>query len=241
MSLTSKSLFFFLLSASAALVHSSFVITPSASLEALSAQQQPCLEYRGTYGGFTIHALNNHHECLGTPEITAPGAVLVPGSDRQLVVIERVALESDSYLASAEKKWHELVLRLLHPASTVAQLPLNPNDSAIDIVAQEPGRMILSMDPRKVPELVTRVPAETEVIPVPEERVKPADKLPPDHPILKILKELEYDEKVDAIVSTVNLKQLEEDVTYLSGEREDSPLQGRTATSKDAIVVRVNH
>ncbi|RUS20131.1 Zn-dependent exopeptidase [Endogone sp. FLAS-F59071] len=238
MPLISKSLFFFLLSASAALVHSSFVIT--ASLEALSAQQQPCLEYRGTYGGFTIHALNNNYECFGTPETTAPGAVIVPRNGRQLVVIERVALESDNYPALAEQKWHELVLSLLHPTSarhdTVAQLPLDPNDSAIDIVAQEPGRIILSMDPREVPELVTRVPAETEVIPVPEERVKPADRLPPDHPILQILKELAYDEKVDTIVSTVDLKQLEEDVTYLSGEREDSPLQERTATSKDAII-----
>ncbi|RUS12973.1 hypothetical protein BC938DRAFT_478245 [Jimgerdemannia flammicorona] len=239
-----------LLTATVALTQGAFIISPSgpaSTLAALTGPQHACLDYRGTYGSFSVHVVRDWDGCAGTVE-EVPGAKFMEeekGEGRRLVVVERADLET-SDLNAARNQWREAVVRAISTRDDrisrfTNQNPIEPIPlglaSDIALVHEEPGRMLLFVPLSALDALVGWLPRETEVVPLPEFTVKPADTLPADHPIIKILRKLRYDERVADIVSKVNVTRLEEDVTYLSGERKDSPLRERTATSADALLV----
>ncbi|ORZ05541.1 hypothetical protein BCR41DRAFT_312194 [Lobosporangium transversale] len=113
--------------------------------------------------------------------------------------------------------------------------------TTIDLPSTQPAYRILvgsNCAPVETPYLVDVLPSNTEILPVRSQGpVVPLAGLPDDHPIVQKSKTLKHKKSLQALVDQVDIKTLEKDVTWLSGEASGSPFITRASTSKQSLEV----
>ncbi|OZJ02100.1 hypothetical protein BZG36_05212 [Bifiguratus adelaidae] len=102
------------------------------------------------------------------------------------------------------------------------------------LIAHNDQTMLLAQPKGMASYKSLRLPLDSVILPVADMETEPAVTLPENHPIQSVLKNLHYNEDIASIVKSVNISKMEQDVTYLSGERDDSPIKERTAYTKGA-------
>lgn len=204
-------------------------------------------ELRGIYEDLSIYA---------APESCQLHASALPAEHMysQLFVLERQKLESDSEADVSE--WREAV------EDAVAGFATNNMESdsdvgapfrvfrgrrklcrftPIDLPKNQPLYRVLvgsNCAAEDTPSLIDVLPANTEILPVRTSgAVAPLEGLPLDHPIIVKSRTLKHRQALQAIVDQVDVKTLEKDVTWLSGEAPGSPFLTRSSTSKQSVQV----
>ncbi|KAF9298265.1 hypothetical protein BGZ74_009455 [Mortierella antarctica] len=204
-------------------------------------------ELRGIYEDLSIYA---------APESCQLHASALPAEHMysQLIVLERQKLESDS--EADVREWREAV----EDAVTGFAASSMENDSGIDspfkifrgrrkfcrfttidLPENQPLYRVLvgsNCAAEDTPNLIDMLPSNTEILPVRTAgAVTPLNALPADHPIVVKSKTLKHRQSLQSIVDQVDVKTLEKDVTWLSGEAPGSPFTTRSSTSKQSVEV----
>ncbi|KAG0201398.1 hypothetical protein BGX28_005776 [Mortierella sp. GBA30] len=206
-------------------------------------------ELRGVYEDLSIYAV---------PDSCQVNSSMLPAEHMysQLIVLERQQLEGDSEQDVAE--WNNAV------KGAVAEFavefnggndPLESNDgqlpysvyrgrrkfcrfTTIDLPKSQPQSRVLigsNCAAEETINLIDFLPSNTEILPVRSQGfVAPLGKLPAGHPILQKTKDLKHRQGLQAIVDQVDIKTLEKDITWLSGEAQGSPFITRSSTSKQS-------
>ncbi|KAG0250414.1 hypothetical protein BG011_008358 [Mortierella polycephala] len=251
----------FLITVSAALMLAAASTAAAAAAvhwEFVDANQPQTLEYqinctkelRGVYEDLSIYAV---------PEPCWIKTSMLPAEHMysQLIVLERQHLEGDS--AQDIQDWSDAVTDAvadyaIHSESKTgegngAQLPYTVfrgrrkfcRFTTIDLPASQPKHRIVIGSNCAADEtfnLIDFLPSNTEVLPVRTQGfVDPLLSLPPNHPIITKSKTLKHRKSLQAIVDQVNIKTLEKDVTWLTGEADGSPFLTRSSTSKQSLEV----
>ncbi|KAF9391914.1 hypothetical protein CPB97_005041 [Podila verticillata] len=204
-------------------------------------------ELRGIYEDLSIYA---------APESCQPHAFALPAEHMfsQLIVLERQKLESDSEADVSE--WREAVEDAVTRFATNNMETDSGVDAPfrvfrgrrklcrfipIDLPKNQPLYRVLvgsNCAAEDTPNLIDVLPANTEILPVRTSGlVAPLEGLPLDHPIIVKGRTLKHRQALQAIVDQVDVKTLEKDVTWLSGEAPGSPFLTRSSTSKQSVEV----
>ncbi|KAF9412949.1 hypothetical protein BGZ94_000873 [Podila epigama] len=250
-----------LVSISAALIAAAAVSTASAAthwefvdntLPRTKELQVGCeKELRGIYEDLSIYAVPESCQQLDASALPAEHIY------SQLIVLERQKLEYDTEASVHE--WREAVEDAIANFGAHAQVDDDSGSAraapfkifrgrrklcrftTVELPKNQPlYRMLISSncDAHDTPNLVDVLPSNTEILPVRTSGfVAPMDGLPKDHPIVVKSRSLKHRQSMQAIVDQVDVKTLEKDVTWLSGEAPGSPFQTRSSTSKQSIQV----
>ncbi|KAF9998867.1 hypothetical protein BGZ65_005700 [Modicella reniformis] len=110
--------------------------------------------------------------------------------------------------------------------------------TTVDLPSTQPNYRVLvgsNCEAEEMPYLMDALPSNTEILPVRTQGfVSPLVGLPSNHPIVVKSKTLKYNKYLQALVDQVDVKTLEKDVTWLSGEAPGSPFTTRSSTSKQS-------
>ncbi|KAF9999214.1 hypothetical protein BGZ79_007159 [Entomortierella chlamydospora] len=205
-------------------------------------------ELRGIYEDLSIYAV---------PESCRIGSsmLLAENMYSQLIVLERQQLEGDTDQDVLD--WNSAVQDAIadfamhsHPETldnnNGAQLSFSTfrgrrkfcRFTTIDLPETQPKYRVLvgsNCLADEVPFLVDVLPSNTEILPVRTQGfVAPITNLPSNHPIVRKSKTLKHRKSLQALVDQVDVKTMEEDVTWLSGEAPGSPFTTRSSTSKQS-------
>ncbi|KAI7830401.1 hypothetical protein BC939DRAFT_499533 [Gamsiella multidivaricata] len=205
-------------------------------------------ELRGIYEDLSIYAV---------PESCRVTSSMLPAEHiySQLIVLERQELEGDT--AQDVQDWNNAVQDAvadfaMHPytdfadGNSGAQLPYAiPRGrrnfcrfAIIDLPESHPKYRVLvgsNCAVNETPYLMDILPSNTEILPVRTQGfVAPLARLPADHPIVVKSKNLKHRKALQSLVDQVDVKTLEKDVTWLSGEAPGSPFITRSSTSKQS-------
>lgn len=213
----------------------------------LELQSGCAKELRGIYEDLHIYAAPE-------PCVVTPSMVPAENMYSQLIVLERQHLEGDS--KQDVQDWNDAVkdavadyvihsLPELGNSNNAAQLPYTSRGhrklcriTTIDLPNTQPNYRILVGSNCPVEEmynLMDVLPSNTEILPVRTKGfVSPLAGLPSDHPIVSKAKTLKHNAKIQALVDQVDVKTLEKDVTWLSGEAPGSPFITRSSSSKQS-------
>ncbi|KAI1315087.1 hypothetical protein EDD11_001329 [Mortierella claussenii] len=252
-----------LLSVSAALMLAATAVASTTHWELVDAKQPQTKgfcgkELRGVYEDLSIYAVPESCQIKNS-------MLQADNMYTQLIVLERQELDGDS--AQAVQDWNDAVQDAIadfamHPqpesdeeADTTqsgndgAQLPFNVfrgrrkfcRFTTIDLPRTQPKSRVLvgsNCLAEETPFLMDVLPPNTEILPVRTEGfVSPLVGLPADHPIVTKAKTLKHRKSLQALVDQVDVKTLEQDVTWLSGEANGSPFITRSSTSKQSVEV----
>ncbi|CAO3564237.1 unnamed protein product [Mortierella alpina] len=207
-------------------------------------------ELRGIYEDLSIYAV---------PASCQIKSSMFPAEQMysQLTVLERQQLEGDTeqHVADWNRKVKEAVADFAVetngdvPENSSGQLPLSNRRqrrkfcrlTTIDLPKSQPRSRILvgsNCAAEETTNLIDFLPSNTEILPVRTQGfVAPLGSLPLNHPILEKSRTLKHRQSLQAIVDQVDVKTMEEDVTWLSGEAEGSPFITRSSTSKQSLEV----
>ncbi|KAF8936372.1 Zn-dependent exopeptidase [Dissophora ornata] len=202
-------------------------------------------ELRGIYEDLSIYSV---------PESCEVQYYMLPAVQMysNLIVLERQQLEGDS--AQDIQDWNDSVQNAvadfaMHVESdngNTAQLPFGIirdhhklcRFTTIDLPDTQPKyRVLVGSDcaAEETPFFMDALPSNTEILPVRTQGfVEPLATLPSDHPIAVKSKSLKYRKSLQALVDQVDVKTLEKDVTWLTGEAPGSPFITRSSTSKQS-------
>ncbi|KAF8982868.1 hypothetical protein BGZ46_000430 [Entomortierella lignicola] len=205
-------------------------------------------ELRGIYEDLLIYAV---------PDSCRVNLSMLPAEHMysQLFVLERQQLEGDS--AQDVLDWNNAVGDAvadfaMHSQSESAdgtnnaQIPFTVyrgrrkfcRFTTIDLPESQPKYRVLvgsNCAADEAPFLMDVLPSNTEILPVRTQGfVAPITGLPSDHPVVVKSKQLKYRKSLQALVDQVDVKTLEKDVTWLSGEAPGSPFITRSSTSKQS-------
>ncbi|KAF9116159.1 hypothetical protein BGX27_004499 [Mortierella sp. AM989] len=232
------------------------VATPSTHWEFVDANQLQTTEFqpgcekelRGIYEDLSIYAV---------PESCQVNPSMLPAEHMysQLIVLERQQLEGDSPRDVLD--WNSAVQDAVADFATYSQVESEVGNNAaqipfsifrgrrkfcrfttIDLPDTQPKYRVLvgsNCVAEEAPFLLDVLPPNTEILPVRTQGfVAPIGNLPSDHPIVRKSKTLKYKKSIQALVDQVDVKTLEKDVTWLSGEAPGSPFTTRSSTSKQS-------
>lgn len=184
---------------------------------------------------------------------------------RQLIVLERQHLDGDT--EKDIREWNHAVHEALRGLSIPGPYDNADSDSEesaqirfrsfrertrghqreaclftpVDLPISQPKyRVVIGSNcaAAETPYLIDNLPSNTEVLPVRTEGfVAPLNSLPKDHPIVVKSKALKHRQALQSLVDQVDVKTMEQDVTWLSGEAPGSPFLTRSSTSKQSVEV----
>lgn len=246
-----------LLSLSAALLFTATATAaPAAYWDIVDAKQPRSLEFqlgcepelRGIYEDLLIYAVPE--SCQPKPRMIHAEYIY-----SHLIVLERQQLEGDSKQdvqdwndaikdAAADFAIHSQLESVV--GTNAAQLPYTGfhgrrklcRIATIDLPRNHPNYRVLvgsNCAAEEMPNLMDALPPNTEILPVRSQGiVSPLTSLPSDHPIVAKSKNLKHRKSIQALVDQVDVKTLEKDVTWLTGEAPGSPFITRSATSKQS-------
>ncbi|KAF9350548.1 hypothetical protein BGX26_011282 [Mortierella sp. AD094] len=204
-------------------------------------------ELRGIYEDLSIYAVPESCRVKSS-------MLLAENMYSQLIVLERQQLEGDSEQDVLD--WNNAVQDAvadfaMHSQpetddSNAAQLPFSVfrgrrkfcRFTTIDLPETQPKYRVLvgsNCLADEAPFLMDALPSNTEILPVRTQGfVAPITSLPSNHPIVTKSKTLKHRKSLQALVDQVDVKTLEKDVTWLSGEAPGSPFITRSSTSKQS-------
>lgn len=203
-------------------------------------------ELRGIYEDLSIYA---------APESCQLHTSALPAEHMysQLIVLERQKLESDT--EADVREWRVAVEDAVAGFAAIS-MESDSGDApfkifrgrrkfcrftSIDLPENQPLYRVLvgsNCAAEDTSNLIDVLPANTEILPVRTAgAVTPLNVLPSDHPIVIKSKTLKYRQALQSIVDQVDIKTLEKDVTWLSGEAPGSPFTTRSSTSKQSVEV----
>ncbi|KAF9151529.1 hypothetical protein BG015_006550 [Linnemannia schmuckeri] len=205
-------------------------------------------QLRGVYEDLSIYAV---------PEECIVKSSMLPAEHMysQLIVLERQHREGDTpqdildWNKSVQEAVADFATDDLVEENNSNQLPYSIfrgrrkfcRFTTVDLPDTQPKYRVLigsNCAASEVPNLIDVLPSNTEILPVRTEGfVTPLAALPSDHPIVLKSKNLKHRKSLQAIVDQVDVKTLEQDVTWLSGEASGSPFITRSSTSKQSIEV----
>lgn len=248
-----------LLSVSAALLLAAASTTAMAATthwEFVDANQPQTKEFqpacgkqlRGVYEDLSIYAV---------PEECIVKSSMLPAEHMysQLIVLERQHREGDTpqdildWNNSVQEAVADFATDNLVEDGTENQLPYSIfrgrrkfcRFTTVDLPDTQPKYRVLigsNCAASEVPNLIDVLPSNTEILPVRTEGfVTPLAALPSDHPIVLKSRNLKHRKALQAVVDQVDVKTLEQDVTWLSGEASGSPFITRSSTSKQSVEV----
>ncbi|KAG0309129.1 hypothetical protein BGZ98_005068 [Dissophora globulifera] len=201
-------------------------------------------ELRGIYEDLSIYAV---------PESCLVKSSMLPAEHiySNLVVLERQHLDGDT--PADIQDWNDAVQGAIADfamqtdretgSSGNSQLPYSIfrgrrkfcRLTTIDLPDSQPKYRVLAGSNcavEEIPLLMDALPSNTEILPVRSEGlVAPLTTLESDHPIVVKSKTLKHRKSLQALVDQVDVKTLEKDVTWLSGEAPGSPFTTRSSTS----------
>ncbi|KAF9953723.1 hypothetical protein BGZ72_005210 [Mortierella alpina] len=207
-------------------------------------------ELRGVYEDLSIYAV---------PAGCHIKSSMLPAEQMytQLTVLERQQLEGDSehHVAEWNRKVKEAVAEFAVETTgdvlenNSGQLPYSSRRqrrkfcrlTTVDLPKSQPQSRILigsNCAAEETTDLIDFLPSNTEILPVRTQgSVAPLSGLPLNHPVLEKSRNLKHRQSLQAIVDQVDVKTMEQDVTWLSGEADGSPFITRSSTSKQSLEV----
>ncbi|KAG0332465.1 hypothetical protein BG004_001257, partial [Podila humilis] len=210
-------------------------------------------ELRGIYENLSIYAVPD--SCQQQLHASALPAEHMYS---QLIVLERQELEYDS--EDDVRQWREAVEDAVAGFSTHSMMNNNAGIldampfkvfrgrrkfcrfTPIDLPTNQKAlyRVVVgsNCDAEDTTNLIDVLPPNTEILPVRTSgEVTPLLSLPEGHPIVVKGKTLKHRRALQSLVDQVDIKTLEKDVTWLSGEAPGSPFTTRSSTSKQSVEV----
>lgn len=202
--------------------------------------------YYGTYDGNKVYMPSV--ACLEeSVDLLISGHLAeVPNSEELLWVGQRDVEASlkretllDEFGAFLEKVTNEVPL---HAEDTkfdapLLQIPLTRIAPAAEILYQTPTSALLAIHPPYSRQLDFILPSSFKPTLLPSE---PLNDIPVSDDsvdrVREILRSMKYDEAINEIVSNISIKQMKNDITFLTGEAKDSVIESRHSFSEDIMI-----